>query len=128
MAAKESRRLRARKPSSLVRPLATALSHSQGDRVRTDALRATDRARLLIASATPAAAHPRHLWREKHNMLNLLVGGRSGSAGLAARCRAIAIEAATTTKLTCSAIDATSCMAPNRRCGGRGVQGASGSR
>ena len=43
-------------------------SYPQGDRVRADALRATDRPRLLITSATPSAAHPRQLWREKHEI------------------------------------------------------------
>jgi hypothetical protein len=42
---------------------------------------------------------------------------------------AILTTAAMTTSVTCSAADAAACVsAPNRRCGSRGVQGASGSR
>jgi hypothetical protein len=50
----------------------------------------TDLAQLLITSATPSAAYPRQLWREKHKMPNvrsLLVGDRFGSAKVDARCR-----------------------------------------
>jgi hypothetical protein len=42
---------------------------------------------LLIAAAATAAACPRQLWREKHDVLDLLVDGRSGTAGLDARRR-----------------------------------------
>jgi hypothetical protein len=41
---------------------------------------------LLIASATSAAAQPRDLWREEHDMPNALVNGRFGSTGFDARC------------------------------------------
>jgi hypothetical protein len=63
-------------------------------------------------------------------MLNLLVGGRSGSAEFDAGCATVVlIKAAMTTRVRCSAVDAASWdSAPNRRCGSRGVRGPSGSR
>ena len=60
-------------------------SRSQRDLVRPDALGATDRPRLLIASATASAPCSRRLWREKHDVRNQLVARRRGLAAFEAR-------------------------------------------
>ena len=49
-----------------------------------DALCATYGARLLIATSASTAADP-PFWRSKHDMANLLIDGRVGSAGFDGR-------------------------------------------